>query len=161
MTDTPLTATPAEVELPTAPAGPPSNGGDDLRGQLAKAVDEIATLKAERARETAEQEQALAEARLNTAAGIAKAPATRINCAQQDISFDKAIASVGGRAFFAKLTPAQQAEALGIQGADTPLKTVKQYFGPGSDSRAANGLAQSNPAEYKRLRGLAKIHGIL
>lgn len=145
------------LEAPTAPT--PSN--DELASQLATATAEIALLKAEHAREATEREQAEANARLDVAARIARTSATKISCTQQDISLDKAIAKVGGRAFWAKLTPAQQADALGIQGADTSLKVVKQYFGRDSDGKAANALAQSNPAEYRRLRGLAKINGIL
>ena len=141
------------------PATPPS--GDDLAGQLAKATAKIAELQGEHAAEQARQEQTVAEARLRTAAAQAKAPSTKIGCTQQDMNLDRAIAKVGGRAFWAKLSPAQQAEALGVQGVDTPDKTIRQFFGRGSDAAAANRLHQSNPAEYGRLRMLARLKGIL
>jgi hypothetical protein len=148
--------------LPVAepPAAPP-NGDDDLRSQLAEATAKIAAMQADRDREATEREAAVAAERLKVASGIAKAPSAKVGCTEQDMALDRAINKVGGRAFWAKLTPAQQAEALGIQGADTSDKVVRQYFGKSSDSAAANRLANTNQAEYKRLRGLAKLRGIL
>jgi hypothetical protein len=145
-----------------APAAPPSGNDDDLAGQLAKAVAEIALIKAEREREAVEREASVAAERLKVAATIAKQRGGKVGCTEQDLQLDRAIAKCGGLAYFNKLTPAQKAEALGIEGAaDTSDKTLRQYFGLGSDSGAANRLATSNPAEYRRLRGLARLKGIL
>lgn len=39
--------------------------------------------------------------------------------------------------------------------------TIEQIFGPKSNAVAANQLAQSNPQEYRRLKGLAKTAGLI
>lgn len=61
-----------------AAAMPPSNGGDDLLGRLSEAVAEIEAIKAERAREEAEREAAVAAERLKVASAIAKQPSPRL-----------------------------------------------------------------------------------
>jgi hypothetical protein len=137
-----------------------NTGADDLAGQLARAVAEIEALKSQRAREDAEHEAAVEAARLEVASKIAKTHGGKVGCSSQDLALDRAIAKVGGPAYWAKLSSAQQAAAIGVQGADTPLKVVKQYFGKDSDPKSANALAMSNPAEYKRLRGIAKTNGV-
>lgn len=142
-----------ESPLPATPTTDPT-------AELLKLRDELAALKSQQAREAVERETQAAELRLKAAQVIAKGTG-RVGCVAQDLAFDRLRDTVGGNAFMGKLTPDQKLAALGVSGADTPLKTVKQYFGPGSDAKAANQLANSNPTEYRRLRAVAKAHGIL
>ncbi len=122
---------------------------------------EIARLKSEAITREAARQDELSAQRLKTAAALANQPVVRLGTGEQDVSIEKAIKAVGGNFRWCQLTPQQRAEALGVSGSDTKLSTVKQYFGSGSDSGAANRLAMQNPAEYKRLRALAKVNGIV
>jgi hypothetical protein len=121
--------------------------------------DEIATLKREAASAARASEDALSEQRLRTARSIAHSkPAEKVGNGMADVELHKAIAAVGGPCFWPRLSPAEQEAALGIQGgAQTKNSDIAKIFGPHSDSAAANRLALSNPAEYKRLRLLAKL----
>lgn len=159
------------INSPTTTAQPPApaQGGNlpdapasGLAGQLAKAVAEIEALKSQRTREEAEHEQVVQEQKVKVAASIAKQPSPNIGTAEQDIMFDKAMSSVGGRAFFtAKFTPEQQAELVHVHVGDTSSETVKRYFGKDSNPGEANTLGMTNSKEYARLRAIAKLRGII
>jgi hypothetical protein len=124
--------------------------------------DELAALKRESAHAVTESEVALSEARLKVAKEQAHSiPATPVRNAMADIELSKAIAACKGVCFWNRLTFAQKEAALNIQGgAATKDTDIKKIFGRTSDSAAANALSLSNPAEYKRLRLLAKVRGL-
>lgn len=117
-------------------------------------------LRAEASATAQQHESDLAGQRLKTAAAEAHKPATRLGCGMQDVALAQAISSVGGPAYWNLVSPQQQAEALGVPGVDTPDQTVRLYFGNTSSAKEAQRLARQNPAEYRRLRGLAKLRKI-
>jgi hypothetical protein len=153
-------AEPEQQAVAAAPAAPPSGNHDDLLSQLAEATAKIAAMQAERDRENVEREQRLAEQRLKVAATIAKQPSGKLGISEQDVKLAQAIRVCGGPAYWAKLSLQQQAEALGVTDVSVPDKTLRQYFGRGSDGAASNRLCAENRSEYLRLRLLAKLKGI-
>lgn len=95
------------------------------------------------------------------AATIAHTQGEKLNLVQQDLKLDKAVRAAGGAAYFAKLTPTQKAEAMGIEDSQQIKDSeIALYFGKKSTSAAATQLANSNPARYRQLRTLAKLRGI-
>lgn len=140
----------------TAPAAP------DVQSQLEQARAEIAGLKAEYGRETAERAAEVEKQRLDAVAAAAKAPLASLSTAEQEIAISKAIRAAGGLAFFTKLSLTERLAGIGCK-ADTatPDKVIKRFFGKGSDSAAATALARENSKEYMNLRGLARLKGIL
>jgi len=126
--------------------------------------DELTRLRQENERlrvEKTDHEAALAEQRLKVAAAQANRPSVKVGTGAQDAAVQQAIRAVGGNAKWHQLSPEQRAAALGVNGADTKLTTVKRFFGPGSDAAAAQRLHSQQPDEYRRLRALAKVNGIL
>ena len=144
-----------------APATPPIEQTPIPPSELEQLRAEVAQLRSEAALKEITRQDELSAQRLKTAGALANQPVARLATGQQDIEIQKAISAVGGNFRWHQLSPAQRAEALGVSGADTKLSVVKQYFGSGSDSGAANRLAMQNPAEYKRLRALAKVNGVI
>jgi hypothetical protein len=129
--------------------------------ELEKALARIAELERERDADKTAHESALAEQRLKTATAQSRQRTDRVGTGQQDVALQKAIQACGGPAFWGRLSPQQKAAALGVADDNTPDKIVKQFFGPTSCSADAQRLHDQNPAEYARLRALAKARGIL
>lgn len=147
-------APPAGAPPSDPPADPPATELEQLRAELA-------ALKSERDAEQVQHESVLAEGRLKVAAAQAHAPAPKISAGRQDAQVTAAIRACGGLAYWARLSVQQKAAALNVDGADTKPSLIKQFFGPGSDGAAAQSLATQSPNEYRRLRCLAKLHGII
>jgi hypothetical protein len=52
-------------------------------------------------------------------------------------------------------------EAIGIFGSESIKDSeVKTYFGKNSDSAKASALHRSDPAQYSRLRAIARVRGL-
>jgi hypothetical protein len=151
--ETPTLAAP----VPATPAAPPPPPADEL----SKLRDEVAQLRREQAVAKASSEASLTEARLQTAREIAHAKHENPGNGAADIALHRAITATGGPAFWARLSPAEKAVALGVEGAEQVKDAdLKKIFGPSSDGAAANRLAKSDPAEYQRLRKLARIRNL-
>ena len=153
-----------DEQAPTAPAVieviQPKSKAPQIEQQLR---DEIAALKREASRQQAASEESLTAERLKTAREIAHAkPTEKVGNGMADLALQKAIAAVGGLPFWNRLSNAEKEAALGLQGG-TQVKDseLKRLFGPQSSSIAANQLAKSDPAEYRRLRQFSKLRNIL
>ena len=125
--------------------------------------NEIAALKREASRQQAASEASLTEARLKVASEQAHSRSTeKVSNGQADAELNRAIAACKGLAFWTILTESQKTAALGIQGVEQAKSAdLRKIFGNSSDGMAANRLAKSSPEEYRRLRLLSKIRGIL
>ena len=138
------------VEIPPASPSP-------AEIELQKANARIAALEAEKA----QQAEALAQARIDTASAQAKRIPTKLNNVATDIQLDKAIKQCGGLALWSQLTPQQKAAALGVEGSEQIKDSeIRKYFGKGSEAAAAQSLAKQSPERYRQLRALAKTRGI-
>lgn len=158
--------------LPAPAAAPPADPTDQPKPAaptvaaeptaLERANAELAALKTERAAERLALESALAEQRLKTVAAAARKPSEKLNTAMQDTQVAQAIRAAKGPAFWNRFTEQQKAAALGIPDT-TGIKDslVKQFFGPTSNSLAAAQLGNNDPAQYQRLRLVAKLRRIL
>jgi hypothetical protein len=133
------------------------------------AEDEVTRLRAENEElkraaitEKAEAEDKASELRLKTARAIAHKPVEDVRSnVQQDMAFDKLRRTVGGNCYLKNLTPVQQLEAIGIFGSESIKDSeVKTYFGKNSDSAKASALHRSDPAQYSRLRAIARVRGL-
>ncbi len=156
---TPTLAAPA-APAPPAPVTPAQQRPDEIERALR---DEIATLKREALSQQAASEDALAEQRLKLAREIAHSkPSEKVGNGMAAVELSKAIAAVGGLAFWSRLTDSQKAAALNVQGAEqTRTADVKKIFGATSNAAEANKLGLSNPTEYARLRKIAQFRGII
>lgn len=159
-----------------APTSGKNNGGDGgsapitpvepsvenaEQSDLDKATARIAELQAERIAERAAHEADLAAARQKVILDAAmKPPTTSVGRGKQDAAIAKVINTIDNARFHA-LSPQKRCETIGIYGSEQVTDaTVRKYFGPDT-SAAATQLQKSNPAEYSRLRGIARCRGIL
>jgi hypothetical protein len=125
--------------------------------------EEIAALKREQAAAKAESEASLTAERLKVACEQAHSkPNEKVDNGRADAELNRAIAGCKGLAFWTILTESEKTAALGIQGVERVKDSdLRKIFGNSSDGMAANRLAKSSPEEYRRLRLLSKIRGIL
>ena len=125
--------------------------------------DEIAALKREQAAALATAEANLCTERLKVAREQAHfKPTEKVGRGRADLELNRAIAACGGLAFWSKLSPTQQAEALGIRNSEQVKDSeLKILFGAKSSSIKANSLAKSDPLQYRRLRTLSQLRNIL
>ena len=103
----------------------------------------------------------MADLRIKMAATAAHKPTQHVGIGQQDAQLEKIIRECGGRAYFEKLTPSEKSTAMGYAGSDS-IKDAEalRIFGKNSDSQAAQRLADSDPAAYRRLRAVAKSRNL-
>ncbi len=144
---------------PLAPVEPTVVNAE--QDELTRLRQENEQLKSERTAEKADHEAALAKQRLQIAVAQANKPSVSVGTGAQDVAIEKAINAVGGNCRWHMLSAEQRAAALGISGAGTKLTTIKKFFGAGSNAAEAQRLHSQQPDEYKRLRALAKVNGIL
>jgi hypothetical protein len=125
--------------------------------------DEVAQLRREQAAALATAEANLCSERLRVAREQAHfKPSEKVGRGRADLELNRAIAACGGLAFWSKLSPTQQAEALGIRNSEQVKDSeLKILFGAKSSSIKANSLAKSDPLQYRRLRTLSQLRNIL
>ena len=145
---------PPSDDTPPAPPAPPT--------ALELANARIAELERERATEHSEHEERERTLRLDKAAALAHKPLQNARGnVQQDMAFDELRRTVKGNCFMQNLTSAQKLEGIGIFGTESIKDSViKTYFGPGSDSAAANALYRSDRERYNTLRAVAIARGL-
>lgn len=123
---------------------------------------QIDRLRLEAASATAAHEQEVSDLRIAKVvaeSATKKTPPT--TAAQQVIARDKAIEAVGGLARWNMLTPSQRCSTFGIDASEATAKEVAEVFGPKSSSVKAAQLMRTDPARYRRLKGIARELGIL
>lgn len=160
----------ANLATQAPPAAPPSDPPDPPAPVLAtpepseldRARAEIDQLKAEASASARQNEDRLSEERIKTAKALANKPVVRLNLGMQDAQVAQAIRSVGGNAFWHRLSIQQKADVLNVGAfASVPAKELRRYFGSGSSSADATRLGSQQPELYKQYRLLSKIHGII
>lgn len=145
-------AAPATASIEQAPAPP-------TEAELLR--DEIERLRAAAAATEQQHQADLATARTKAIVDTAlNAPVVRMNCGQQDAAISAIVRKITNFRWH-QLTPEKRCEAIGIYGSEQVAdKTLRQYFGPDT-SAVAVPLQRSNPAEYLRLRGIARCRGLI
>ena len=107
-----------DEQAPTVPAVTEVTLPESKALQIEQALrDEIAQLRREQATALAASEASLTAERLKTAREIAQSrPNEKINNGVAAVELHRAVTAVGGPAFWERLSPAEKAAALNVQG---------------------------------------------